>query len=111
MRLDFPLPKLRVRMREVRRAAEHWDHEPALLQLSDDLGHRRGLDPFEVGEFPWRQRAGQLQAGQHRELAEGEITDRASLADPPIEALDGLAQHLGQFVRCPRLHRPLHHDI
>ena len=55
--------------------------------------------------------AGQLEAGQGGELTEGEITDRAGLPDPPIEALNGFAQGLGQLVGCPLLgHRPLHHD-
>ena len=71
--------------------------EAALLQLRDDPGHRWRSDPFRVGEFPWRQRAGQLEAGQCRQLRHGQVADRTGLPDPPAEAGERAAQPARQL--------------
>ncbi len=54
-------------------------HQTAFLQLRDDLGHRRGLDPFLLGQFARAQRTRETERGERRNLRHREVADRPGL--------------------------------
>jgi hypothetical protein len=71
-------------------------HQAPLLELGDDLRHRRWLHPLVLGKLARGERAGQAEAGERGDLGERQVAQRPGLTHPAVEPHDRVAQHAGE---------------